>query len=243
MVDLVKGLALAATALVASVLAAVTGFGGAALLLPVLSLTVGVRAAVPVLTVAQLVGNVSRVWLNRREVRWEVVGWFALGGIPSAVVGALIFAVAPLSGLKQGLGFFLLGLVLWRRFHPKTMPRPGVRGFAAIGAASGLLSAVFGTVGPLMAPLFLAHGLVKGAYIGTEAMATVVMHAVKLVAYGRLAVLTPEVVGVGLVLAPFMILGSWVGKRIVDRLPEQVFLGLIEATLSLAGVLLAFGVI
>lgn len=43
--------------------------------------------------------------------------------------------------------------------------------FAGIEAVSSLLSAIVGSVGPLMAPLFLAYGLVKGGYIGTEAIA------------------------------------------------------------------------
>lgn len=50
----------AVAGLVASVLSAVTGFGGAAILLPVLVAVFGVRDAVPILTVAQLLGNASR---------------------------------------------------------------------------------------------------------------------------------------------------------------------------------------
>jgi|UPI000381DAE9 hypothetical protein len=36
----------------------------------------------------------------------------------------------------------------------------------------------------MIAPLFLAYGFVNEAYIGTEALATVVMHVSKLNAYG-----------------------------------------------------------
>ncbi|MBI1995553.1 MAG: hypothetical protein HYS66_03680 [Deltaproteobacteria bacterium] len=48
----------------ASTSAAVAGFGGAAVLLPALVLVFGVRDAIPILTVAQLIGNLSRVWFN-----------------------------------------------------------------------------------------------------------------------------------------------------------------------------------
>lgn len=48
---------LASVALLASTLAAVTGFGGAAVLLPVLVAGFGMRDAVPILTVAQLISN------------------------------------------------------------------------------------------------------------------------------------------------------------------------------------------
>jgi uncharacterized membrane protein YfcA len=70
---------LAGVAFVAALLAAVTGFGGAAVLLPMLVIVFGVREAIPILTVAQLIVNGSRVWFNRHELDWRVVAWFASG--------------------------------------------------------------------------------------------------------------------------------------------------------------------
>ncbi len=230
-------LALAGVALVASTLAGVTGFGGAALLLPALVLAVGTRDAVPILTIAQLVGNGSRVWFNRRELNGRVVGWFALGGVPFALLGGVLFARAPLAGLTRLLGAFLLVIVLWRRLRPKTEVHFPVQAFAAVGAGSSFLSALIGSVGPLMAPFFLAFGLVKGAYIGTEALATVTMHVAKLVAYRGTGILPATSIAAGLAMGPVMILGSWIGKRIVDRLPERVFVYLIEGVMVAAGLL------
>jgi hypothetical protein len=89
-----------------------------------------------------------------------------------------------------------------------------------------------------MAPFFLAYGLVKGAYIGTEALSTVVMHVSKLVAYHQTAVLTRSGALIGLGLGPIMITGSFLGKLIVDRLPEKVFVAIIEVVLVAAGLLL-----
>lgn len=224
-----------AAALVASTLAAITGFGGAAVLLPVLVIVFGVREAIPILTVAQLVGNGSRVWFNRRELDYRVVGWFALGGVPLALIGGLVFARAPLSGLTRLLGLFLLIVVVWRRLGPQKTFRPPVKAFALIGAGASFLSAVLGSVGPLMAPFFLAYGLVRGGYIGTEALATVVMHVAKLIAYRDAAVLPEKSILAGVAIGPIMIIGSWLGKRIVDRLPERVFVVLIEVTIVVAG--------
>ena len=86
-----------------------------------------------------------------------------------------------------------------------------------------------------MIPFFLAYGLVKGALIGTEALATVVMHVTKLVAYGSTAILTSRSVTVGLGLGLIMIFGSLIGKKLLDRLPEKIFILLIEGTLLIAG--------
>lgn len=230
-------IALTSVALLASTLAAVTGFGGAAVLLPVLVGVFGMREAVPILTVAQLIGNGSRVWFNRRELDWRVVLWFALGAVPLALIGGYLFAKAPLTALTRLLGAFLLMVVIWRHVRPRN-PKPfPIATFTGIGAGASFLSALLGSVGPIMAPFFLAYGLVKGAYIGTEALSTVIMHITKLVAYRQTDVLTRSAALVGLALGPIMVFGSWLGKRIVDRLPERVFITVIETVLIAAGVL------
>ncbi|MBI2998538.1 MAG: sulfite exporter TauE/SafE family protein [Deltaproteobacteria bacterium] len=235
MTDIPNILLMGGGALVASTLAAVAGFGGAAVLLPILVVVYGVRDAIPILTVAQLIGNGSRVWFNRRQLAFPVVGWFALGGIPAALIGGVLFASAPLSFLKRLLGIFLLATVVYRHIGRSSAFRPSLRGFAAIGAIFSFLSALLGSVGPLMAPFFLAYGLVKGAYIGTEAFATVVMHIAKLAAYGGASILTLKGVTAGLALGPIMIFGSFIGKKILDRIPERFFVLIIEATLIIAG--------
>jgi uncharacterized membrane protein YfcA len=237
MPDLVHTAIVFAVAFIAATLAGVTGFGGAAVLLPVLVWSFGVREAIPILTVAQLIGNGSRVWFNRRQLDLPVVGWFSLGGVPLALVGGMLFAKAPLAALTRILGVFLILVVVWRhRKSPKTQRLP-LRAFALLGAGASFLSALLGSVGPLMAPFFLAYGLVKNAYIGTEALCTVIMHLTKLVAYRESSVLPLHAVISGLMLGPVMILGSFTGKRIVDKLPERVFILIIEVTLVAAGLL------
>jgi uncharacterized membrane protein YfcA len=232
---------LAAAALVASTLSAVAGFGAAAILLPILVGFFGVREAIPILTVAQLIGNLSRVVLNRHEIAFPVVRWFALGAIPAGILGGLVFAAAPVPALTRLLGAFLLAVVAWRHLRPRPPRRFGAPVFAPIGAGFSFFSAILGSIGPLMAPLFLAYGLVKGAYIGTESLSTVVMHTTKLVAYGGTSLLTPAAAGVGLALGPMMIAGSVIGKRVLDRLPEQIFIAIIEATLVVSGFIFLLG--
>ena len=73
---------LAIVALFAATLAAVSGFGGAAVLLPALVAIFGIREVIPILTVAQLIGNGARVWFNGRELNWSVIGWFTVGAVP-----------------------------------------------------------------------------------------------------------------------------------------------------------------
>src|SRR6266581_3772131 len=67
-------------ALVGSLVGGVAGFGTGIIMLPLVAWAIGIRSAVPVLTVAMLVGNLSRIWWSRGEVDRAVVVRFALGG-------------------------------------------------------------------------------------------------------------------------------------------------------------------
>ena len=196
--ELIEAGVIVAAALTASTLAAVAGFGGAAIMLPVLVWAVGVRDAVPLLTVSQLMGNLSRVWFNRGELSMPVVKRFALGAVPAAAVGGVIFAISPAEILVRVLGVFLLLTVAYRHSPWGKNTHIGLNGFIPLGTASGVISATVGVVGPFMAPFFLAYGLVKGAYIGTEALATVVMHVVKLGVYGGYELLSVSILLTGL---------------------------------------------
>ncbi|WP_211226805.1 sulfite exporter TauE/SafE family protein [Amycolatopsis benzoatilytica] len=233
-------LAAALAAFLLALLSAVAGFGGGVLLLPVFTVLFGLRVAVPVLTLAQLSSNGSRVWFNRRELRWRLIGWFALGAVPCAVAGGLLLAHAPLSPLKRVLGVFLIGVVVWRRLRRPPRP-PAEPSFAAVGAASGLGSALLGSVGPLTAPFFLALGLTRGAYIGTEAASALTMHFAKIAAYGAGDLLTRQVLLLGAALTPATLLGAWAGKKVVGRISERGFVLLVELGLLAAGALFLAG--
>ena len=238
--EVLRLLAASGAAFVLALLSAVAGFGGGVLLLPVFTALFGLRAAVPILTLTQLSSNGGRVWLNREELRWPLVGWFAVGAVPFAVVGGLLLAEAPLGPLRRLLGVFLIGVVVWRRINPRP-GKPSDPAFAGIGAASGLGSALLGSVGPLTAPFFLAYGLTRAAYIGTEAASALTMHLAKVAAYGVGDLLTRSVLIYGVVLTPATLAGAWVGRKVVGRLSDRVFVALVETALVVAGVLFLVG--
>ena len=94
------------------------------------------------------------------------------------------------------------------------------------------------TIGPLVAPFFLTFGLVRGAYIGTESFTAVVMHVTKLSIYGGTSVLRVNNATIGVLLGVVLMVGSCSGKRLVEKVSEWVFAGLIEVVLVVVGLYL-----
>jgi uncharacterized membrane protein YfcA len=125
--------------------------------------------------------------------------------------------------------------VAWRRLRPKPPHIESALWFVPLGAGFGLLSGLLEGIGPLMAPFFLSYGLLRGAYIGTDALATVLMQVPKLAVFGGMDVLDNRILTNGLVITPFMFLGAFVGKKVVNRISEAQFAMLIDLTLVFAG--------
>lgn len=225
----------AGTALGSAVLGSVAGTGGTAVLLPVLVQYFGIQAAVPMVTVANFSANLSRAWIHWHAVDRRVVAWFTLGSLPLTMLGTWLFTLAAPEVLTRLLGAFLLAVVIWRRLRaaPPTQHTPAW--FLPLGAGFGFLNGLFSSVGPLMAPFFLAYGLVKDSYIGTDALITVLMQGTKLAVFGGAQFLTATVLLYGTLLMPVMFVGALLGKLLLDRLPPWVFTLVIELTLVTAG--------
>ena len=228
-----------AVAFISSTLSGVAGFGGAMIFLPALVAVHGAKASVPILTVSVLFGNASRTYFFRRQLDMKVVLLFSLGSVPLAILGSLVYVSLPAFWIKKSIGAFLLISVLFQRlYRPVRIGTPWF--FPPLGAASGFLSAIVGGVGPLSAPFFLAYGLTKEAFVGTEALCATIMHLVKSVAYNRLNVLGCRELLAGLLYGTIMVGGSFTAKKILDRVSREQFLRLVEVMLLLIGLHMLF---
>ena len=100
-----------------------------------------------------------------------------------------------------------------------------------MGAAFGFLSALVGATGPIISPFAVAPTS------PTDALCPVGAYTARLVVFQRYDPLTRPTVSIGLFLGAVMILGAWLGRRLLDRLSEEGFVRVIEALLVSFGVL------
>jgi uncharacterized protein len=124
------------------------------------------------------------------------------------------------------------------RLHVKPGRLLLVGGGAGVGFPSGLV----GSAGPLGAAIFLSLNLPAVAYISSEATTALIMHAVKIVVYQQALRLDPEVWLLAACLGAVMVLGTWVGKHLIERLPAAWFRRFVTALLVMVSVqMLLFG--
>lgn len=223
------------TALLAALVGSVTGGGVTIILLPVLVFHFGIHIAMPIVTLALLAAGVSRVVVYRRDLDLPVVLWFTLGSVPLTCIGAYLFTVAAPDLLTRILGALLIGAVVYQRLLTKPLSRFSAAWFLPIGAAFGFLTGISTAVGAMLAPFFLGYGLRKGAYVGTLGFNVLIIQIAKLAVFGNRNFLPPPVLLYGALLVPFMIGGIVLGKKLLERVSESLFVVLIEVIMVIAG--------
>lgn len=221
--------------LVAGTLGGIVGFGSSVMLVPVLALTLGPKDAVPIMAVASLMANVSRVAMWWREVDWRAVGVYSVTAVPAAALGARTLVAMNARAVEAVLGVFLLAMVPLRHWLRARGWRVRLPHLAAVGAAIGFLTGIVATTGPVNAPFFLAYGLVKGAYLSTEALGSAAVYLTKAAVFRQAGVLPVELLGRGLVVGSSLTAGAWIAKRIVQRMAPGDFRLLMDGLLLAAG--------
>ena len=221
-------------AFLAATISVAAGFGGALLLLPVLTGIVGIKAAIPILTIGQIFGNASRVWFGRHELKWKPIIFFLLTAIPLTIIGSYLFTDIDSKKIKIGIGIFLILLVVYRRTKIKKI-EIGDKGMLLGGGLTGFISGLAGSAGPLGAAFFLGLKLTATAYIASEAFTALTMHLTKTIVYNKYSLIGLTELYYGIFIGIAMILGSWVGKKIIEKLSREKFIILVEILLIVSG--------
>ena len=228
---------------VAGTLGGIIGFGASLIMLPILVATFGAKAAVPIMIVAALLANISRVLVWWREVDWKACAVYTVTALPMAALGARTMIALDARVVEVALGGFFLAMIPIRRWLASRGWRIGLWHLSLVGAGIGFLSGIVASTGPINTPFFLAYGLTKGAFLATEALGSVAVQMTKATVFHTFGALPWDHLAQGLVVGASLMIGSWIAKSFVQRIEPARFNALIDVLMAIVGVLLLSGVL
>jgi uncharacterized protein len=174
--------------------------------------------------------------------RWDIEAsrLLILGGVPGVVLGALVWRAVPPDALKLLIGGVALGFVAFQLARRggvlRLSPRPVGPVFGALaGVVAGFTSFVSHAGGPPAAVYLLLKGVGKTPYQATTVIVFTVLNIVKFVPFLFLGIFTWQTALASLMLAPFAVLGAWIGVRAHRLIPEGAFFTLTYVLLTLTG--------
>tara|TARA_R110000824_G_scaffold400686_1_gene609002 strand:+ start:185910 stop:186650 length:741 start_codon:yes stop_codon:yes gene_type:complete len=216
------GVVLVSVVFFTSMLSGVFGMAGGLVLLWFLLLVFPAGTAMAVHGVIQLTANGSRAWLSRHYIVWRIVAFMALGVLSAAGL-LLLFNYSP-NAASVSLLIGLLPILVWlpkRWFH---LDANRASHAFCCGIASGGLTIAAGVSGPLIDIFFVRSRMDRRQVVATKAMIQVVAHSIKIIFYlGAAMALSAGEWGIVLLAAPFAMLGTQAGNRILHRLTDANF--------------------
>jgi uncharacterized membrane protein YfcA len=224
-----------AIGLVAGTISGIVGTGSSIMLVPVLAYAFGPKQAVPIMAVAAVMANLSRIIAWWREVDWRACFAYSITGIPAAALGARTLLVLPARAVDIAIGLFLIAMVPVRHWLMRHEFKLTLWHLALGGALIGYLTGIVVSTGPLSVPLFLFYGLSKGAFLATEAASSLGLYLSKSVTFERFGALDADVALKGLIAGSSLMFGAFIAKRFVLKLKADAFRLMMDGIMLCAG--------
>lgn len=210
---------LVAGSFLAAVANAAFSAGGALITLAVTSMVLPVSAVVPIHSALLFGSSSMRAVLFRDYIQWRIAGPFLMGSVVGAFLGARIFFELADKLVATAIAVLML-VAIWL---PQIRWRPKIKqAWLLTGFAHTLLSTLF-AYGAILQGVILHTGLDRRQVIGTVGGALAGMGLFKISGYALNGFdYTPylTVIGVAVLLS---FVGTWLGRKLVDRMSERFF--------------------
>jgi uncharacterized membrane protein YfcA len=207
-----------------------------------MALAFGARQSTGQLIPLLMCGDLFAVSYYYRHTRWEYLKKFLPWMLLGVLLGALIGKDMPERIFKWAMGGVILGAVLlmawWDLRKSKNVPtHPGFAGL--MGTLAGITTMIGNLAGPFSNLYFLAMRLPKNEFIGTAAWLFLLTNWIKLPLHIFLwGTIDKSVLSTDLWLLPGLLVGLFVGVRLVRRIRDSSFRRLILFLTALGAILL-----
>ncbi len=174
---------------------------------------------------------------------WKHIRWKTISAVIAIAVVCSVFATIFSLGVKDGTLKIVLGVVLialsiyFTAFADKVKIRPTLRNSVICGAATGIGNGLFGVGGPPVALYLIASIGEKLPYLASLQIFFLIINIATLTTRAFTGAYNWEIVK----LVPFgwaaVAVGTWLGIRTLDKVPENVMKRMVYICIGIAGLL------
>lgn len=188
--------------------------------------------------------QIAKVIGFRAHIRWDMVWWYALPGLPAAFFAGILLFILP----GRVIEICLAALCLWMAFSEmfpnatggRVQLAPSKPLLAIGGILNGIVAGIVGNGALFRGPLLLAFGLRKETFVGTSAMIAFILNLARSAAYAQVMPWDHELVLSLCILIPVLMFSVFIGKRLLRLVSVRMFELLQAGIMLFAGVKFLF---
>ena len=199
------------------------------------------RASTGVVLPMLICGDIGAVLLFRRHAHWDHVFRTLPPALVGVAIGWFVMRQMPQAQFKPVIGCIVLALALlqlFRNWRPALFSHmPHTRAFAwTMGLVAGVTTMLANAAGPVMGLYLLSVALPKAEFIGTSAWFFLLINLLKVPFSAQLGLIHSSTLLFNAVLVPCIVCGLFLGKAIINRIPQRWFDTLVLAFAVIASV-------
>ena len=217
------------------------GFGAVLVAMPMLAFVLPVSTAVSVTTALTAITSVHQVSRGWRRVAWQ---HFAIMAFYSAIgigLGFYFIKLLDEHALRHGLGVFLILYSIYALATANISRTVSARWRGALAASTGIVGGLLGTlfgagVGPIYVVYFNALRLEREIFRVTMSTVVLLGGAARIAGYASFGFYERSSLALIAIGLPLVVVGSWLGDKVIRRLDPQMFSWLVGGLILLSGV-------
>ncbi len=221
------------------------GFGGGIVAVPLLALIAPLPVVVPFTSAVNTIASVLYGSSNWRKVEWRELARIAPYAVVGAAIGIALLAHVDPRPLSRAFGVFVMAYAAYMLYSAGEMPAIPRRWLTPLAAVLSIIGGAIGSLfggaaGPVFVMYLNALKIEKDRFRATLTMLMIALGFTRIAGYAALGMYTTTVLTMLALGIPLMLLGGWLGNRIVQRFNQRRFNQAVGCVIFASGILLIF---
>lgn len=222
--------------LLASMIGTLAGFGISTVMIPVLLIFLPLPQTLLLVAIIHWFNDIWKIVLFQHGIRWKLFLAFGIPGIFASFLGSSLSLRIPREILSRALGIFLIAYVLFILFNQTFKLSQKLSVAISGGALTGFFAGIFGIGGEINAVALSAFNLEKAVYVATAGAISLMIDSTRIATYVTGGVrLEPFLLSGFLLFVPASLIGAMLGKKGVEKIPQEKFRNFVAIFIFLLG--------
>ena len=223
-------------ALLAEILGTIGGFGSSLFFVPIASYFFDFYSVLGITALFHVSSNLAKITLFRKGFDKNLIMNIGIPAVLFVIIGAYLSKFIDPKILEIFLALFLIlvsaTFLIFKNITVKATLTNSIGG----GVASGLIAGLLGTGGAIRGIVLAAYNLKKEVFIATSSIIDLGIDLSRSVVYSANGYINKEILYLIPILLIVSIIGTFIGKKILEHVSEEQFKSIVLILVFITGV-------
>ena len=209
--------------LIAEILGTVGGFGSSVYFVPLANLFLDFKSVLGITAIFHLSSNISKMFLFKKGLNKFLMIYIGVPAVIMVIAGGILSNYLDERILQIAFAIFIILTSLFFLWFSKFTLNADKKNAIIGGTASGFLAGVLGTGGAIRGITMVAFNIEKEQFIATSAAIDFAVDFSRTIVYFINGYMHTEHLKYMISLIVVGFVGTWIGKKVLERISQEWF--------------------